>query len=138
MTISVKKILVRVPAVVVTLTSWYISSQSSLPKAISFFTYDKLIHFLSFGFLAFCWSLWFTPKQWKTKPFRCVLSVLIIVGIYGAIDEYHQSFTPGRDMSFLDWIADMVGALFGSLFALVSLRIYYNYKVRKLTMAYMN
>ncbi|HQL05379.1 MAG TPA: VanZ family protein [Treponemataceae bacterium] len=132
MTISVKKVLVRIPAILVTLTSWYLSSQSSLPKSISIFTYDKLIHFLSFAFLAFCWSLWFTPKQWKEKPLRGILYVLIIVGIYGAIDEYHQSFTPGRDMSLFDWFADMIGALFGSLCAWVSLRLYYNYKLKQL------
>ena len=132
MTLSLKKVLVRIPAVLVTLTSWYLSSQSSLPKSITLFAYDKLIHFLSFAFLAFCWSLWFTPKQWKEKPLRGILYVLIIVGIYGAIDEYHQSFTPGRDMSLFDWFADMIGALFGSLCAWVSLRLYYNFKLKQL------
>lgn len=129
---TLNKVLVRIPAILVTLISWYLSSQSSLPKSISIFTYDKLIHFLSFAFLAFCWSLWFTPKQWKEKPLRGILYVLIIVGIYGAIDEYHQSFTPGRDMSLFDWFADMIGALFGSLCAWVSLRLYYNYKLKQL------
>lgn len=132
MTISLKKVLVRIPAVLVTLTSWYLSSRSSLPKSFSFFTYDKILHFLSFAFLAFCWSLWFTPGQWKEKPVRSMLYVLIIVGVYGAIDEYHQSFTPGRDMSFFDWIADMAGAFSGSLFACFALRLYYKYKAGRL------
>ncbi len=131
MMISVKKVLVRLPAVLVTLISWYLSSQSSLPKPISFFTYDKFLHFASFSFLAFCWALWSTPKQWYVKPYRSILIVLLIIAVYGAIDEFHQSFTPGRDMSLFDWIADMVGALFGSLFALLSLRIYYIYKFRQ-------
>ncbi len=131
MTLSYKKIFLRLPAILVTLISWYISGQSSLPKAFAFFTYDKLIHFLSFAFLAFCWSLWFSPKQWKEKPIRSMLYVLLIVGIYGAIDEYHQSFTPGRVMSFFDWLADLFGAFFGSLFAFFTLRFYYNYTLKK-------
>ena len=133
MIISTKKILIRIPALLVTLTSWILSSQSSLPKVVSIFSYDKFLHFASFAFLAFCWALWFTPKQWKQHPVRCIFFVLTIIAVYGAIDEFHQSFTPGRDMSFYDWIADMIGAFFGSLFACVSLRLYYCYKANKLT-----
>jgi VanZ family protein len=40
---------------------------------------------------------------------------------WGALDEYHQSFVPGRDASPADWIADLAGAAAGaatvSLFA---------------------
>lgn len=132
MTLSIKQILLRIPALLVTLTSWVLSSQSSLPKVVSIFSYDKFLHFASFAFLAFCWALWFTPKQWKEHPVRCILLVLTIIGVYGAIDEYHQSFTPGRDMSFYDWIADMIGAFFGSIFACVFLRYYNYYKTQKL------
>jgi VanZ family protein len=36
-------------------------------------------------------------------------SFTIAVG-YGWIDEWHQSFVPGRDCSFADWCADASGA----------------------------
>ncbi len=42
------------------------------------------------------------------------VSVLILVGIgYGALDEWHQSFVPGRDPSVGDAVADAIGVLAG-------------------------
>jgi hypothetical protein len=35
---------------------------------------------------------------------------LVIVSAYGATDEWHQSFVPGRAMDVQDWIADTIGA----------------------------
>lgn len=32
---------------------------------------------------------------------------------YGALDEWHQSFVPGRDPSLGDWVADSVGVILG-------------------------
>lgn len=34
--------------------------------------------------------------------------------VYAASDEVHQSFVPGREMSFMDWMADAVGLLISS------------------------
>ena len=42
------------------------------------------------------------------------VSVLILDGIgYGALDEWHQSFVPGRDSSVGDAVADAIGVLAG-------------------------
>jgi len=38
---------------------------------------------------------------------------LIIVSAYGASDEWHQSFVPGRSTELEDWIADTIGAALG-------------------------
>jgi len=43
-------------------------------------------------------------------------SALIITSFYGILDELHQKFIPGRSGEFLDWVADAVGALLGTLF----------------------
>lgn len=40
--------------------------------------------------------------------------VLMVLGLlYGASDEWHQSFVAGRDPSLGDWTADTVGVLLG-------------------------
>jgi VanZ family protein len=35
---------------------------------------------------------------------------LLVVSAYGASDEWHQSFVPGRSTDVRDWIADTIGA----------------------------
>lgn len=35
--------------------------------------------------------------------------------LYGALDEAHQAFSPGRTSGFEDWFADLAGALIGGL-----------------------
>ena len=41
-----------------------------------------------------------------------LLFVLMGMG-YGALDEWHQSFVPGRDASVGDWVADSAGVMLG-------------------------
>ncbi|MDX1697780.1 MAG: VanZ family protein [Thiohalobacterales bacterium] len=37
----------------------------------------------------------------------------LITGLYGVLDEYHQSFVPGRHATISDVVADLTGALLG-------------------------
>ena len=41
------------------------------------------------------------------------LGGLVACAATGALDEWHQSFVPGREASVLDWAADVVGAVLG-------------------------
>ncbi|SHE23773.1 hypothetical protein BPUTEOMOX_1817 [methanotrophic endosymbiont of Bathymodiolus puteoserpentis (Logatchev)] len=50
-----------------------------------------------------------------------MISSLIFTSLYGASDEWHQSFVPGRMSDTQDWLADTLG---GVLF----LSIYYYYR----------
>ncbi len=47
--------------------------------------------------------------------------VIVLTGLFGLLDEYHQSFVPGRDASITDSLADFAGAALGAgvLFLLV-------------------
>jgi VanZ family protein len=65
-------------------------------------TWDKAIHFLYFGTLAFL--LWVaTGKRWP-------LAVWLVVAFIGAADETLQLYTPGRTSDVNDWLADSLGA----------------------------
>lgn len=41
---------------------------------------------------------------------RLALASVALASLYGASDEWHQSFVPSRDMNAADWLADSVGA----------------------------
>ena len=72
---------------------------------------DKLVHlglYLILGLLL-AWG--------KTRTgFGGPAILLLIMGAgYGALDEWHQSFVPGRDVSAGDWLADTAGVALGLL-----------------------
>jgi len=72
---------------------------------------DKTAHmflYTGFGFL-----LYFTLKNSSSPVFRNYATLFaIILGLaYGATDEFHQSFVPGRTESIWDLFADGMGIL---------------------------
>ena len=74
---------------------------------------DKLSHFGAYAVLAaLALRATLTPRRWSTA-----LAVLAGVAVLGVVDEWHQSFIPGRSMSALDWAADLSGAAVGLLVA---------------------
>ncbi len=87
------------------------SSQSSLATPNTGFSYDKLAHFLIFGLLAT--SIVRIP-YFLNKGWQGVLLTVLIVSLYGVIDEFRQMFTVGRYVEFKDWIADTSGAILAS------------------------
>lgn len=77
---------------------------------------DKINHFVAFFILA---VLLFLTLKYQRKNYylfsKASLIAFIICLIYGAIDEIHQMWIPGRYAEMLDWLADGFGALAGVL-----------------------
>ncbi len=71
---------------------------------------DKTLHCLAFAILSFLLS-WVLASR-VSGPVKHALSVLLIIAVYGAIDELLQ-IPVGRRCDFRDWIADMIGAIIG-------------------------
>jgi VanZ family protein len=74
---------------------------------------DKILHFVFFlgGGVVLAASLRLLAKL---QGIRLLLTVAVVMGLLGALDEYNQQFIPGRSgLSFEDWIADMSGAIAG-------------------------
>ncbi len=87
---------------------WYLSSLPSPPAPDEM--PDVVGHALEYGLLAAC--LWAATADRRSKR-PAGLRAAAIVGIcalYGAIDELHQGFVPGRDPSLVDLAADIAGA----------------------------
>lgn len=73
---------------------------------------DKLVHTILYFVLgaSLAWSRWKTGS--KVPGF-----MLVLVGIiYGYLDEWHQSFVPGRFPSWGDGLADVIGLVLGFYF----------------------
>jgi VanZ family protein len=77
-----------------------------LPEQVS----DKTGHFAAYAGLA----ILTVRAVGGGLPCRVVLRVaslaLVIAGGYGAFDEVHQLFVPGRSGELADWYADVMGA----------------------------
>lgn len=91
---------------------YYLSSRTSFDLHSSFFAADKVGHlvlYLFFGFIVH-WALLAT--RFRTHRHLAVISV-VLVALYGLTDEFHQFFVPGREASFWDWGADVLGGVIG-------------------------
>jgi VanZ family protein len=70
-------------------------------------------HFFAYFFLSCTYYWGFLPRAsgWKIK-----VLVVLLCGLYGISDEYHQSFVPGRTPDGMDIRNDMIGAALAMLF----------------------
>lgn len=64
---------------------------------------DKVTHFAVYGLLA-------TLVCRLGHGWRSAVFALVAVSAFGATDEWHQSFVPGRSSEVADWVADTLGA----------------------------
>ncbi len=76
---------------------------------------DKILHFGYFFGGGMILTTWLLLKKGDAAPlaYRVVLPILIFA-VIGILDEYHQTFTPGRSGNDpFDWLADLLGASIG-------------------------
>lgn len=76
-----------------------------------------IYHFVAF--FLFNTFLFTTFKKEKTKG-SYIIIVLIISVTYGILDEFHQTFTPGRDAGIKDIFINSLGILSSMIFCLIS------------------
>lgn len=101
----------QLPAIAWCLFIFTVSSipSSRIPALIEYT--DKLVHAGVFGML--CWLLhvafYFQPNDSIRKWSKVI--ALVATMLYGAVDEYHQMFTPGRSTELLDFMADTTGGI---------------------------
>ena len=119
-----RTIWLRLPALLIAGVIWFLSSQSTLPQPKGILGWDKLQHFLAYGALGVAVGLWAFPVFWKRRPVLALLLTILVSSAYGAIDEFHQYFVPGRDCNVWDWIADTLGAFLGALALMIGMRIF--------------
>ncbi|MDX8407004.1 MAG: VanZ family protein [Mariprofundaceae bacterium] len=87
-----------------------LSDQSHLPAPLWFDGQDKIIHAIAYAVMAALFWLAFDAGQ-QARPGLMAFAAVLFCALYGASDEWHQSFVTGRDASVRDWLADTLGAM---------------------------
>jgi VanZ family protein len=76
------------------------------------FSHDKLLHAAAYSVLA---GLAAAALAWtRLGPVRGAIVAAFLAAAYGASDEWHQSYVPGRQADAADLAADAVGAIAGA------------------------
>lgn len=78
--------------------------------------FDKVLHFGYFFGGAGLVSAWLFRRNPEKPNWRAIFTItVIVIGLTGLLDEFHQSFIPGRSGNDpADWTADLLGAIAGS------------------------
>jgi len=104
------------PALLYAAFIWLVSSMSHpdfVPVADVPFQ-DKGVHFLVYGVLAL-FIAHGAARTWPSWPlWRGFVLAVVAATLWGALDEFHQSFVPGRSSDVVDLLADALGATFGA------------------------
>lgn len=79
---------------------------------------DKLVHYLYFGLGGGLYAGYILLKQKHTPYLVASLIIFCVIVLVGVFDEWHQTFTPGREGNdFGDMIANSLGGLTSALIA---------------------
>lgn len=100
-----------IPAAWVMSTIWWLSDRQTLPTppGLTAEIWSYLGHIGMFGALGI--TIWFAlGLNTRLLDRERTWYAIGISTAYGVLDEYHQSFVPGRDASVLDVVADFAGA----------------------------
>ncbi|MDP3902393.1 MAG: VanZ family protein [Methylococcaceae bacterium] len=90
---------------------YWLSDQQSLPSptwwGLEF--QDKINHAGAYFIMAtFAWRSF---RHIGTSSIVLALISILFCSLYGASDEWHQSFVEGRSSDVMDWLADTSGAV---------------------------
>lgn len=92
------------PALLLMGLIWGLSASPDTPGPPLVHPLDWGAHFVTYLALGFCLG------RASGRPHLA----LVIAVWYGALDEVHQAFVPGRDAGVTDWLFDLAGAWLGS------------------------
>jgi VanZ family protein len=98
------------------LTSW--PSPPEVPVVSAIPEFDKLVHALLYGVEGFL--LYFAlgaPPEERRGRWRRVFAVAGVLAVWGALDEIHQLWIPGRSAEVADAVTDALSGLLGAFVA---------------------
>ncbi|MEK7113133.1 MAG: VanZ family protein [Patescibacteria group bacterium] len=100
------------PPVIWAVVIFLLSARPVIPASQIFwkdFLLKKSAHVIEYAIFA---SLTYRAlKETGVKKYNAGLLAILLAVIYGATDEFHQSFTPGREPRVRDVFFDTIGAI---------------------------
>jgi len=101
-------------AIVETIWNWFTPAGQEVPEHLLGVTeviLRKTAHLFIFFILGLCTA---NAVKYLTENRRRVFAISILwCSAYGALDELHQYFVPGRACMWQDWLIDTTGAALG-------------------------
>ncbi|GBU25986.1 hypothetical protein R83H12_02659 [Fibrobacteria bacterium R8-3-H12] len=118
---KMKNVLRKIPAILAMITLFMLSTlPGNDPFLNSVHISDKIKHFVAYFVLGITFCIWIPSIKWVAKPLVYGAFVVILCTLFGASDEYHQTFVPGRSGNLYDLAADFAGGII-AVFAYFSL-----------------
>jgi len=93
------------------LVLWVFPQASAETLATVHFLTRKTAHVTEYAILGFLTARAFYGSQNRNLQSHWFVVGLALVVVYALLDEYHQSFVPGRTASIFDSMIDIVGGL---------------------------
>lgn len=84
--------------------------------AFAFFGWTELLAYMKESQLIRLGRIMEVPRRWHLRA--AVLAVLVVFAV-ACLDEFHQSFIPGRTAAFHDVILDTLGGVFAQMLILL-------------------
>jgi hypothetical protein len=97
----VRRLCIACAAIMVFMLFWL----GAKPVAVGLFPapWDKLAHFLTYGTIAALLAVGVKRRQPST--------LILLVSLIGALDEWHQVYLPGRSSDIADFLTDVAAAI---------------------------
>ena len=101
------------PAVGLMAVIYFASDRSDAPRLMTGVS-DLLAHALAYAVLGAATLRGLAGARRAGATARAALLAAVLAAAYGAADEFHQSFVPGRSAELRDFLADALGAAAGA------------------------
>jgi VanZ family protein len=99
------------PVAVYMAAIFYASSLSVIPGPVGDWFSDTLLHMACYGGLALFVLRALAGGKWTGVTMGVAMAAWLIATLYGASDEWHQLYVPGRSSELRDLVNDAAGAL---------------------------
>ncbi len=90
---------------------WFSHQQQPPFLDLGFQWEDKLYHFIAYFIYGIAAAIAIRAAFPRFNHRFTLILLIITVMVFGASDEFHQWFVPGRSSDFADWLADVLGGI---------------------------